>query len=439
MSSNSAIEPDDHVVVVSVDGHVSPPLNELRTYCPAKHLAEFDQFAATAAQVFDILAPIRSTPDPILEYCRERLNGPEHADMDFRIREMDRDGVAAEITFHGSVSNDPMPFSFPFTSSGEIRDLLAAGDHDLIAVGQQMYNRWLADAVSVAPERFVGLAHLPMWDIDAAVAEVRLAGRLGLKGVNFPGPWPGEILPYDVAAWEPFWSAIEETGMVLCSHAGAARSLDPAGSMDLWYILVEAAGAPQRGALHRMIFSGVFEHHPGIKLMLVEQNGDWWTSTMRDFDTIHMSNYAKMKQYCPGRPSEYAESNVFIGASFMAPFEAARAVDEGYVESIAWGRDFPHPEGTWKPLPDDEVPMTRRQLRYVFSDVEPENVRLMAGQNALRACGLLDPEALAKVAQRIDAPTYTEMATPLENVPHDPSAPAPHGSYFAFRTVGPWA
>jgi hypothetical protein len=83
--------------------------------------------------------------------------------------------------------------------------------------------------------------------------------------------------------------------------------------------------------------------------------------------------------------------------------------------------------------------MTRRQLRYVFSDVEPENVRLMAGRNALRACGLLDPEALSKVAQRIDAPTYGEIATPLEDVPHDPSAPAPHGSYFAFRTVGPWA
>jgi hypothetical protein len=151
-----------------------------------------------------------------------------------------------------------------------------------------------------------------------------------------------------------------------------------------------------------------------------------------------MAHYDKMKEFCPRRPSEYLASNVFIGASFLAPFEAQQAVGEGYAENVTWGRDFPHPEGTWKPTSDDETPMTRRQLRYAFSDIAPEYVKLMPGDNAIGACGL-DGEVLAKVAERIGAPTFAELATPVDEIPSDPQAPAPGGGFLAFRRFGPWA
>ena len=45
----------------------------------------------------------------------------------------------------------------------------------LIALGRHIYNQWLADFCALAPARRVGLAQLPLWDIDAAVAEVEWA------------------------------------------------------------------------------------------------------------------------------------------------------------------------------------------------------------------------------------------------------------------------
>ena len=85
------------------------------------------------------------------------------------------------------------------------------------AVGRHMYNEWLADFCSVEPERHVGLAHLPMWDIDAAIAEATWAREHGLRAVNFPveaGPVTelkrsrfAGLHYYNDPIWEPFWAA----------------------------------------------------------------------------------------------------------------------------------------------------------------------------------------------------------------------------------------
>ena len=48
-----------------------------------------------------------------------------------------------------------------------------------------------------------------MWDVDAAVDELRWAADAGLRGVNFPAPRPW-LRPYNDRAWEPFWAAAEE-------------------------------------------------------------------------------------------------------------------------------------------------------------------------------------------------------------------------------------
>ena len=46
-----------------------------------------------------------------------------------------------------------------------------------MGVGRHIYNAWLADFVSVEPERHIGLAQLPMWDIDASVEGARVGAR----------------------------------------------------------------------------------------------------------------------------------------------------------------------------------------------------------------------------------------------------------------------
>ena len=122
------------------------------------------------------------------------------------------------MIFHGSQNGEPIPFQ----SFGPFLGYENADNLELLGVGYHIYNQWLADFCSVEPERHVGLAHLPMWDIDAAVREAEWARAAGLRGVNFPAPKP-HIAPYNSPEWEPFWSACEDLGLTFGNHGGAGQ------------------------------------------------------------------------------------------------------------------------------------------------------------------------------------------------------------------------
>jgi predicted TIM-barrel fold metal-dependent hydrolase len=141
---------------------------------------------------------------------------------------------------------------------------------------------------------------------------------------------------------------------------------------------------------------------------------------------------AKLGDQVPRPPSEYCRENVSLGASFLAHFEAEDALANDYSRNVLWGSDYPHQEGTWLlPENDDEPSVGRQALRRTFSGLPEADVRLMLGDNAIRVYGL-DRSALAKVARRISAPTFSEIDVPLDAVPTG-------ASRLAFREVGPWA
>ncbi|HVC15480.1 MAG TPA: hypothetical protein VND62_11550, partial [Acidimicrobiales bacterium] len=166
------------MIVVSGDSHVGPRLKEdLRPYCPGRYLETFDQFIAANVRTMDegmnamqgvgdagdILMG-RSTQASEVTKIRRLLNRRTagHHDVETRIKEMDWDGVAAEVIFHGSQNTE----LYPFGGVREWAEPDTKKDLELVAVGHRMYNRWLADFCSVAPERLIGLAYLPMWDVD---------------------------------------------------------------------------------------------------------------------------------------------------------------------------------------------------------------------------------------------------------------------------------
>ena len=134
----------------------------------------------------------------------------------------------------------------------------------------------------------------------------------------------------------------------------------------------------------------------------------------------------------PQPPSAYCAENVFVGASFLAPFEAERAVREGYASQLLWGSDYPHIESTWQYTDDaDAVPVTRLALRNTFHSIPEAETRAMLGTNAIRVFGL-DAVELSRVAARIEAPSVTELAEPIDAVPAGASP-------VAFRTFGAWS
>ena len=420
---------DDPVILVSNDTHVGPRLVEdLRPYCPAKYLEDYDAYVASIEA------------NPIVDFIANHPNRKTagHYDQKTRLADYDYDGVAAGVIYHGSQNLQPLPF-LPINPGD------APFSGELVAAGQQMYNRWLADFVSEAPLRHVGLAQLPMWDPEAALAEAVRTHDAGLKGVNFPTMREG-IAPYVEEVWEDFWSMCEERKIPLVTHvpigsgAGTKTTFKGKGPEMAMVHAMETGGWMSRRAIWWMIFGGVFQRHPDLKLVITEAPGNWWPYLAAELDSIYDMTATRARLMLPDfyekdlprHPSEYMVSNVFFGATFTSPAEAKSAIDDGFYTQLMWGTDYPHLEGTFvNPQGTDMPSVTKLSLRNGFSELPADKVRMMVGLNAIKLYGL-DEKALAKIAREIGAPTANDLATPIDFIPEG-------AANFAFRSGEGWA
>jgi hypothetical protein len=101
------------------------------------------------------------------------------------------------------------------------------------------------------------------------------------------------------------------------------------------------------------------------------------------------------------KPSEYWRTNCMAGVSFMRRSEVAIRHEIG-VKTMAFGRDYPHLEGSW--------PNTVQYLRGLFVGVSENELRAILGENLIRFLGL-DRAKLAAIAARI-GPGYDQIAGP---------------------------
>jgi predicted TIM-barrel fold metal-dependent hydrolase len=404
----------DSVVVVTSDSHVDAPPEAYRPYCPKKYLEEFDGYVEESAVRREAMRGFlsRNASSDFTDDRLRNLGTDGHLDVHARIRDMDRDGVAAEVIFHGSPPHNGIPFN-----KTDLEGSLRPEEYEMTAVGRQIYNSWLGDFCSVEPERHVGLAQLPMWDIDAALAELERAHELGLRGVNFPAP-RREIPPYESPDWEPFWAACEQRGMVLANHGGAGATAAPVtGPSGVHILTAETVPLSRVTPMCRLVFGGVFERHPNLFLAQTEQPGWWYTQVLDDLDSQYMSFQEHFSVDLPRLPSDYCRTNYFIGASFQAHFEAEAAVREGVSGNMMWGSDYPHPEGTYRYTDHaDDTPITHLALRSTFAGIPAEPTRAMIGENAMRVYGF-DAAKLQAVAERINAPTLDGLAQPIDERP----------------------
>jgi predicted TIM-barrel fold metal-dependent hydrolase len=420
------------VVLVSSDSHIGPTLEQLRSYC-TKNLRDDldaevrarDALRAAHESAFAIIS------NEVLDAQEWNCQTDGHHDMDARIRDMDVAGIAAQVIFHGSQNGEPIPFQ------GAPLSGVKAPTHDLgrAAEGLKMYNRWLADAVSLQPERHVGAAQIPFWDVDATVAELRRAHAAGLRAVNFPAmrAW---LPAYDDAVWEPLWSLCEELDLSLACHGGGAVPANFTGPASLALFALEDGGTFGRRAVNWMTLGGVFERHPDLRIILTELSwlAVWFGPMMTEMDSVYYSSpQLGIREFLPKPPSEYLKKNVFIGASFLSRQEALAATEGGYEDRVIWGSDYPHCEGAWR-YADDPAEQRSFQLasmRMTFAGLDAEAVAKMCGANGVEAYGL-DPVKLQAVADRIGF-TPEEVTEPLGEA----EMPEEIGMSFGFRS-GPW-
>jgi predicted TIM-barrel fold metal-dependent hydrolase len=302
-----------------------------------------------------------------------------------RTRVLEGEGVVAEVLFpNGGV---------PFGGFGE------SAEHELRAVGNRAYDRWLLDFANETPGRRAALAMLTVHDVDATAHEIRWAAKNGMKGVIIPTV-PGDGLPpYLDDCYDPIWAACEECAMPVHIHGGGGTpDYGNYGIASMLVFATEASFFSQRN-LWILIWAGVLDRFPGMQVVFTEARADWVPNTLMLLDGIHRAPFFRnIEKTAKLKPSEYFERQVTIAASFMNSVEAAMR-DEIGVGNLMWGADFPHVEGTW--------PRTRKSLARCFAGVPAEDVRAILTDNPARTYGF-DVEALQPVADRV-GPTTGEL------------------------------
>ena len=405
-------ELDQPALIVSSDSHVGPRLVEdLRPYCPQDWLHEFDDDVSKQTYLAEKQAKIDAESGEPVKPRNANLDIAGHYDPQARLDDMNREGIASEVIFHFSQNGE----NFPWVGQG----LWTIFDFERGAVAYEIYNRWLADFCSVEPARHIGLAYLPTWDIDAAIAEMHRCREAGLKAINFPPPSRPNHVEYNDPAWDPFWAAAADIDMALVTHSSGAAPFNYHGGPGGTAIMIfESGGYLARRAVWWLAMSGVFERNPGLRLVITEQFEGWWRNTLHEMDVVGARFGPDMVLVRP--PSEYAASNVYIGASFLSPAMAEDAWRHGYDRNIVWGSDYPHVEGTFVKVDDpDAEPITQLSLRNTLSRVPAESAALMAGENGVRAYGL-DRDELVAVARRIGAPSLRTLTTAPDALPEIP-------------------
>ncbi len=377
-------ETSQRYMVIAGDSHAGPSLQQLRAYCPSGFLDAYDDFVR--GYEYNLI-PLQRMYQP--EYYEISRLCPGLQDPQARLRDMDADGIVADVIFAGGMNGEPMPWE-------------SAGYTELRFVGQRAYNDWLVDFCSVAPHRLRGVMEVPIWDIDAAVAEVERGSAAGLGAVNFPAS-RADRPAYNDPVYDPFWSAVAASGLPLVNHvAGGDTPHGVTGPGGTAIGLNEVHWLARR-SLWQMIFGRVLERHPTLKVVFTEQRVTWVPVELREMDSINDSAEHPGLERLPRRPSEYWASNFYVCASFMAPFEVALRHQIG-LGNMVWGTDYPHVEGTW--------PRTRLALRYAFAGVPRAEARQLLGENAISIYGLDRPK-LRALADRI-GPTEHELETPLD-------------------------
>lgn len=141
---------------------------------------------------------------------------------------------------------------------------------DLGIATSRMQNEAIANAVKAYPDRFVGLATVPLQDPQEAAKELERAMKeLSMKGVEIATEVDGKNLDWR-ELW-PFYEKAQELGAFILVHPGHPPGADRMKKYGLWNLVGFPAATSL--AIGNIIFGGVLEDFPRLKLCFVHGGG----------------------------------------------------------------------------------------------------------------------------------------------------------------------
>ncbi|MFI7404285.1 amidohydrolase family protein [Streptomyces sp. NPDC049541] len=249
---------------------------------------------------------------------------PKLTDVDVRLAAMDAQGVDVQLV-------SPSPSHYHYWAEPELARRVC-----------RLANEGTAAHCAKAPDRLHGLGLIPLQHPGLAVELLDHALDQGLKGVEISSHAPGREL--SDPAYEPLWSRAEETGALVFLHPFGC-TLDE--RLDQWY-LSNTVGQPTENAvaLSHLIFSGVLDRHPGLKLIAAHGGGYLPTHIGR---SDHAWRARPDARGCAREPSSYLRQ-LYFDSLVHDPHVLRELLRAARPERVLLGSDFPFDMGTDDPL-----------------------------------------------------------------------------------------
>jgi predicted TIM-barrel fold metal-dependent hydrolase len=293
---------------------------------------------------------------------------------DDRVTDNARDGVDAEIIFPGAAF------------------LAAQIANDDPALAMQLcrgWNNWARDWYAGHWDCQFPMAFITTADVPAALAEIKRVADLGFRGVCLPnkpvyGPQHPKERNYNLAEFDPIWSALEETNMPATFHVSTGRvpttARGPGGAVANY---VAHCCVTNIEPLVLLCASGVCERHPDLRFAVVESGIGWVSWSLEAMDEAYRKHHMWAKPKLPDLPSTYFKRQGF--ATFGEDRSGLALAEEfGLVDNFCWASDYPHPEGSWPHSPE----AIERQMAGL---TDGQRAKIL-GENAARLLGIEIPE-----------------------------------------------
>jgi predicted TIM-barrel fold metal-dependent hydrolase len=297
---------------------------------------------------------------------------PGSFDTQARLADMDADGIYAQILYPSVTLRGARIYS---------------EDRELQTACVRAYNEWLLEFCLDSGGRLIGQAILPTTGLDDCIAELEWAIKHGHKGAvisSFPN---GSLNPKPED--DRFWAIAQEAGFPIAVHIGSfVRGNLGGGARDrswssLAFVGVAAltkAGGQTLPVVCDILFSGIFQRFPRLRIVLVEANIGWIPTLLEQSDDMFRRYrwYTKAVDEQKEMPSDIFFRNFW--ATFMVDTVGIDLRHRMNLDHLMWSTDYPHSGTDW--------PDSRLTIERVFRGVPRGEVKRMLHGNCVDLYGL---------------------------------------------------
>jgi aminocarboxymuconate-semialdehyde decarboxylase len=213
-------------------------------------------------------------------------------------------------------------------------------DRDLASKIVKVQNEGLAKWCAAHPDRFVGLASVSLQHPELAAQQLDDAvKKMGLKGVGISGHANGEVP--SSPKFDPFWAKVQELGVLVFTHPAGSENIIKENGLRGRGDLGNIIGNPLETTmfLSGMIFDGVFDRFPGLKICGAHAGGylpSYMGRTDVACDVRPNANCTNKKH-----PREYFRQQILVDSMVFTEEGLRHLVAEVGIGQVVYGTDIP--------------------------------------------------------------------------------------------------